>query len=150
MSRGVAAVSSKRRRALLRHFDEAFVIAFLITRVLALGCIALVVSLPLRQTKMGTMLRRVAAAAFALAFAPSVFIGIAREVAPGLPHWLEPIVIIIGFMAVSIAAYLVWRIRKGPTISPRRIQTMQPYTYRRREDDIFAALREELSERDDG
>lgn len=133
-------------------------ISYIITRLVALACILAVCSLPISATKLGSSLRRWAAFCFIAALAPSVFVGIAREVVPadfGSNPVLAFIASLVVLAAISIIAYIALSLRRGrQRPSQERVAMKHPFTPRRGEDDLFAFLRNQLDrdqvERDDG
>ena len=129
--------------------------AWLVSRSIALACVLFVASLPVAKTQAGAVLRRWAEFFLLVAITPSFCFGIAHEVAPGGDAGLSRVASAVGsvhlVVLVSAGAYvaLTLRRRARPASEPRRIDMKQPFTPRRRDDDFLAILREQL-ERDDG
>lgn len=129
-------------------------IAWLISRLIALAILLFVASLPVARTAAGALLRRWAGFCFIAAIAPSVFFGIAQDVAPTTGGSANPVLGAIAgvflLLLLSAGAYVALMLRRRlRNPGPRRLEMKQPFNAQRRQDDFLTMLRDQL-ERDDG
>jgi cation transport ATPase len=138
-------------RADADHAERTFMIAWLISRLVALASVLFVASLPVSKTGAGAALRRWAAFCFIAAIVPSFFFGVARDVAPhatGASAVLDVLGGVFLLLLISAGAYLMLMFRRRSSAPRRRLEMKQPFTPRRGQDDFLSMLREQLG-RDD-
>ncbi|MEO8381000.1 MAG: hypothetical protein ABI779_15165 [Acidobacteriota bacterium] len=112
-----------------------------------------VLSLPIRMTTLGASLRRAAGFCFVLALVPSMVIGLFFGRTWSAPS-LHPVVLVLGGVALIVAAYLALRIRaamsKGARDHTPRISEKTPIDRaKRREQDFFAYIADQRGPTED-
>lgn len=126
--------------------------AWLISRLIALACVLFTASLPVSKTGAGSTLRRWAAFCFIAALVPSLFFGLAQDVAPhatGAAAILDVLGGVFFLVLLSAGAYLLLRFRRRSAAPKRGLEMKRPFTPHRGQDDFLSMLREQLG-RDDG
>lgn len=85
--------------------------------LLAIGCILLVVSLPIARTPLGGHLRRFACASFLLALTPSLFFGAIQHTPLDVPSAGQPtfgttLGCVIGIVLASVLSFTILELRR--------------------------------------
>jgi|GEM_PF-3304636 len=130
--------------------DDLIVLLVNLAILIAMSCFAL--SIPFGATPTGKTLRArglgILLAMALLAFLIQLIVAYVAAIG----HWSlhHPFTTVITVIVVSTIAYFARQLRHPPEQRPRRVATMQPYTHRRRDEDILSAIRDQLREGDDG
>jgi len=114
-------------------------IRLLIALAVALG----VLSLPLHATAAGKTLRRLALLCFALAFVPSLIVGLffpaAKGAAGSHPFFAATALLVAMVIAYAIYRLRVW-LREDPAKKQARLMEKTPIEQARRQNDLLAFL----------
>lgn len=127
-------------------------IAYLATLAATIACLLFIVSIPIARTEFGQTLRKGAVGLMLGAVFASFIVDFLRSAVRGAwqAFLASPIEGILTMAVISVIAYVVLRLRRGPAAKPpSRIAMKQPYVHRRRNDDVISILREELGHDDE-
>lgn len=122
-------------------------IAYLTTLAATVSVLLFILSIPIAQSAIGQALRRWAVGLMLAALFASFIVEFVRCAALGT--WqvfrANPGEGILVLLIVSGIAYVALRIRRGPAPKTTgRVSAKQPFTQRRRDDDVWSRLRETL------